>query len=98
MAICLTMNLSQTLLFWDLDANVNLVIHDTQIASVFYRGAAPKRPDGLLDTAVCIGGGEILIFDDRALFNTGKSQIRAINLLKEDLEPVFGDLIAVSKQ
>lgn len=52
--------------FWDLDANVSLVINDRQIASVFYRGAAPKRPDGLLDTAVCIGGGEILKFDDQA--------------------------------
>lgn len=54
-------------LFYDLDANKELVMHDPQIASAFYRGAAPKRSDGLLDTAVCIGGGERLRFDDKNL-------------------------------
>lgn len=53
-------------LFYDLDTNNGLVMYDPQIASAFYRGAAPKRPDGLLDTAVCIGGGERLRFDDKA--------------------------------
>ncbi len=53
-------------LFYDLDTNKGLVIYDSQIASAFYRGAAPQRPDGLLDTAVCIGGGERLRFDDKA--------------------------------
>jgi hypothetical protein len=53
-------------LFYDLDINKELVIYDPQIASAFYRGAAPFRPDGLLDTAVCIGGGEILRYDDNA--------------------------------
>lgn len=53
-------------LFYDLDSNKELVMYDPQIASAFYRGAAPKRPDGLLDTAVCIGGGERLRFDDNA--------------------------------
>lgn len=52
--------------FYDLDTNTDLVMHDPQIVSAFYRGAAPKRPDGLLDTAVCIGGGETLRFDDKA--------------------------------
>lgn len=53
-------------LFYDLDTNKELVMHDPQIASAFYRGAAPQRPDGLLDTAVCIGGEERLRFDDKA--------------------------------
>jgi len=53
-------------LFYDLDSNKELVMYDPQIASAFYRGAAPKRPDGLLDTAVCIGGGERLRSDDKA--------------------------------
>ncbi len=53
-------------LFYDLDSNEEFVMHDPQIASAFYRGAAPKRPDGLLDTAVCIGGGERLRFDEKA--------------------------------
>jgi hypothetical protein len=53
-------------LFYDLDTNHGLVMDDPKIASAFYRGAAPKRPDGLLDTAVCIGGGERLRFDDKA--------------------------------
>ncbi|MBX9923361.1 MAG: hypothetical protein K2Y01_04565 [Rhabdochlamydiaceae bacterium] len=50
--------------FYDLDAHVDLVVHDPQIASAFFRGAAPKRPDGLLDTAVHIGGGELLRRDN----------------------------------
>lgn len=53
-------------LFYDLDSNEELITYDPQIASAFYRGAAPKRPDGLLDTAVCIGGGERLRSDDKA--------------------------------
>lgn len=53
-------------LFHDLDSNEELVAFSPQIASAFYRGAAPKRPDGLLDTAVHIGGGETLRFDDKA--------------------------------
>ncbi|OGN55182.1 MAG: hypothetical protein A3D96_06560 [Chlamydiae bacterium RIFCSPHIGHO2_12_FULL_44_59] len=53
-------------LFYDLNTNNEWVMYDPQIASAFYRGAAPKRPDGLLDTAVCIGGGERLRFDDKA--------------------------------
>ncbi len=53
-------------LFYDLDTNKDLIMYDPQIASAFYRGAAPQRPDGLLDTSVCIGGGERLRFDDKA--------------------------------
>ncbi len=53
-------------LFYDLDSNKELVMYDPHIASAFYRGAAPTRPDGLLDTAVCIGGEEKLRFDDKA--------------------------------
>jgi hypothetical protein len=52
--------------FYDLDGHIDLVVHDSQIASAFYRGAAPKRPDGLLNTAVHIGGGELLKYDDEA--------------------------------
>lgn len=52
--------------FYDLDTNTDLVMYDPQIVSAFYRGAPPKRLDGLLDTAVCIGGGEALRFDDKA--------------------------------
>lgn len=51
--------------FYDLDTNVDLVMYDPQIASAFYRGAAPIRPDELLDTAVYIGGGEKLKLDDQ---------------------------------
>ncbi len=51
--------------FYNLDNNKELVMYDPQIASAFYRGAAPLRPDGLLDTAVCTGGGERLRFDDK---------------------------------
>lgn len=50
-------------IFYDLDAHIDLIVDDPQIISAFYRGAAPIRPDGLLDTAVCIGGGECLKFD-----------------------------------
>ncbi len=52
--------------FWDLDSNKELGMNDPQIVSAFFRGAASKRPDGLLDTALCIGGGESLRFDDEA--------------------------------
>ena len=52
--------------FYDLDGHIDLITHDPQIASAFYRWAAPKRPDGLLDTAVHIGGGELLKYDDEA--------------------------------
>lgn len=52
--------------FYDLNSNKELILNDPQIASAFYRGAALPRPDGLLDTAVCIGGGETLRFDDKA--------------------------------
>lgn len=50
--------------FYDLDGHTDLVEHDPQIASAFFRGAAPQRPDGLLDTAVHIGGGELLKRDN----------------------------------
>ena len=51
--------------FYNLDINKEFVMYDPQIVSAFYRGAASLRPDGLLDTAVCIGGGERLRFDDK---------------------------------
>jgi hypothetical protein len=52
--------------FYNLDGHIGLIAHGPQIASAFYRGAAPKRPDGLLDTAAYIGGGEVLKYDDEA--------------------------------
>jgi hypothetical protein len=55
--------------FYDLDGHIDLITHDSQIASAFYRGAAPKRPDGLLDTAVHIGGGELIKYDDEAMLH-----------------------------
>lgn len=50
--------------FYDLDNYTGFEIDNPQIASAFYRGAAPLRADGLLDTKVCIGGGESLKLDD----------------------------------
>lgn len=50
--------------FYDLDRHIDLI--NPQIASAFFRGSAPQRPDGLLDTATHIGGGELLKYDDKA--------------------------------
>ena len=52
--------------FFDLDSNQELPLSDNQIFSGFCKGAGTPRPDGLLNTFVALGGGEILKFDEKA--------------------------------
>lgn len=51
--------------FYDLDANQQLGLCDQRMFSAFYRGAAGKRPDGLLNTFAAIGGDEVLRYDEK---------------------------------
>jgi hypothetical protein len=74
--------------FYDLDTNKDLAMYDPQIASAFYRGAAPPRPDGLLDTSVCI----------KLISSIGKYQMKLTSLLQVVLEQVFGAFIAKNRQ
>ncbi len=50
--------------FYDLDSNKELMLDDTQVFSIFYKGAGNIRPDGLLNTFLAIGGGEVLKYDE----------------------------------
>lgn len=50
--------------FYDLDVNEELEIADQQIFSAFCKGAGNIRPDGLLNTFVAFGGGEVIKFDE----------------------------------
>lgn len=53
-------------LFYDLDGNQEFALSDSQIFSGFCKGAGNIRSDGLLNTFVAFGGGEILKFDEKA--------------------------------
>lgn len=51
--------------FYDLDGNQEIELFNQQVFSSFYKGAGKIRPDGLLDTCLTFGGGEVLKFDDK---------------------------------
>ena len=51
--------------FYDLDSNQELELYICQVFSAFYKGAGEIRPDGLINTFVAFGGGEILKFDEK---------------------------------
>ena len=80
--------------FYDLDTNTKFVICDPQIASAFYRGAAPKRPDGFLDTGLYLGGEKDYDSMTKLIYNIGKCRMTLIVLLLEVLGLVFGDSFA----
>jgi hypothetical protein len=52
-------------LFYDLDYNQELELFHEQVFSSFYKGTGKIRPDGLLDTCITFGGGEVLKFDEK---------------------------------
>jgi hypothetical protein len=66
-------------LFCDLDSIDELGLSNKQIFSGFFRGAAEKRADGLLDTFAALGGGESLIsegcYQYWAIPNTSRQSI-----------------------